>query len=78
MECILGVNSKTDPSALALPKEGNQNQFINRQSMNARLIMVEKKMDQMGKVKTFHYKESSESELLSRKNNFKGTKWLEP
>lgn len=47
MECILGVNSKTDASALTVPKEG-QNQYINRQSMNARLILVEKKMDQIG------------------------------
>ena len=47
VECILGVNSKTDASALTVPKEG-QSQYINRQSMNARLILVEKKMDQIG------------------------------
>jgi len=46
VECILGVNSKTDASALTIPKEGH-NQYINRQSMNARLILVEKKMDQI-------------------------------
>ena len=42
------MNSKTDASALTIPKEGH-NQYINRQSMNARLILVEKKMDQIGK-----------------------------
>ena len=50
VECILGVNSKTDSTALTVHKDNQNNQYINRQSMNARLILVEKKVDQIGKL----------------------------
>ena len=46
----MGVNSKTDSTALTVHKDNQNNQYINRQSMNARLILVEKKVDQIGKL----------------------------
>ena len=49
VECILGLNSRPENANIQISTKDNTNQYINRQSMNARLILVEKKVEQIGK-----------------------------
>lgn len=47
VECILGLNSRPENANIQISTKDNTNQYINRQSMNARLILVEKKVEQI-------------------------------
>ena len=55
VECILGLNSRPENANIQISTKDNTNQYINRQSMNARLILVEKKVEQIGKKLTMSY-----------------------
>ena len=55
VECILGLNSRPENANIQISTKDNTNQYINRQSMNARLILVEKKVEQIGKKLTISY-----------------------
>ena len=54
VECILGLNSRPENANIQISTKDNTNQYINRQSMNARLILVEKKVEQIGKNHLLH------------------------
>ena len=54
VECILGLSQTRSDSSGGVVKEG-ANQYINRQSMNARLILVEKKVEQIGELILTYY-----------------------
>ena len=54
VECILGLNSRPEHANIQISTKDNTNQYINRQSMNARLILVEKKVEQIGKKYIHH------------------------